>query len=71
MADPTDTGYIPLPDWYFLFLYQLLKYEFAAGSYTVVGAMIMPGIAFGALYSHHFLILVLNAGHIEDQLQLG
>ena len=25
MADPTDTGYIPLPDWYFLFLYQLLK----------------------------------------------
>ncbi|MFX0112859.1 cytochrome C oxidase Cbb3, partial [Bacillus pumilus] len=26
MADPTDTGYIPLPDWYFLFLYQLLKY---------------------------------------------
>ena len=31
-ADPTDTGYIPLPDWYFLFLYQLLKYEFASGA---------------------------------------
>ncbi|MFP3325992.1 cytochrome C oxidase Cbb3, partial [Planococcus sp. SIMBA_160] len=55
MADPTDTGYIPLPDWYFLFLYQLLKYEFAAGSYTVVGAMIMPGIAFGALLLAPFL----------------
>ncbi|MFL6558128.1 MAG: cytochrome C oxidase Cbb3, partial [Bacillus sp. (in: firmicutes)] len=27
IADPTDTGYIPLPDWYFLFLYQLLKYS--------------------------------------------
>jgi menaquinol-cytochrome c reductase cytochrome b/c subunit len=49
IADPTDTGYIPLPDWYFLFLYQLLKYEYAAGPYTVIGAMVMPGLAFGAL----------------------
>ncbi|OEH93434.1 menaquinol-cytochrome c reductase cytochrome b/c subunit [Bacillus solimangrovi] len=49
MADPTDAGYIPLPDWYFLFLYQLLKYEFASGPYTVMGALIMPGLAFGAL----------------------
>ncbi|WLR53079.1 c-type cytochrome [Bacillus tianshenii] len=49
MADPTDTGYIPLPDWYFLFLYQLLKYEFASGPYTVIGALVMPGLAFGAL----------------------
>lgn len=49
VADPTDTTYIPLPDWYFLFLYQLLKYEFASGPYTVIGAMVIPGIAFGAL----------------------
>lgn len=49
VADPTDSGYIPLPDWYFLFLYQLLKYEFAAGAYTVMGAVVIPGIAFGAL----------------------
>ncbi|WP_456278560.1 c-type cytochrome [Bacillus sp. AK128] len=55
VADPTDTGYIPLPDWYFLFLYQLLKYEFAAGPYTVIGAMIMPGLAFGALLLAPFL----------------
>lgn len=48
-ADPTETGYIPLPDWYLLFLYQLLKYEFAAGQYTVIGAVVIPGIAFGAL----------------------
>ena len=25
MADPNDTSYIPVPDWYFLFLYQLLS----------------------------------------------
>ncbi len=55
VADPTDTGYIPLPDWYFLFLYQLLKYEFAAGPYTVIGALIMPGLAFGALLLAPFL----------------
>jgi menaquinol-cytochrome c reductase cytochrome b/c subunit len=55
VADPTDTGYIPLPDWYFLFLYQLLKYEFAAGPYTVIGAMVMPGLAFGALLLAPFL----------------
>ena len=49
MADPTDTGYIPLPDWYFLFLYQILKYTYSSGPFNVVGAMIIPGIAFGAL----------------------
>ncbi|RAK22143.1 menaquinol-cytochrome c reductase cytochrome b/c subunit [Anoxybacillus vitaminiphilus] len=55
IADPTDTSYIPLPDWYFLFLYQLLKYSYASGPYTVVGAIIMPGLAFGALLLAPFL----------------
>jgi menaquinol-cytochrome c reductase cytochrome b/c subunit len=49
MADPTDAGYIPLPDWYFLFLYQLLKYTYASGDYNVIGTIVMPGLAFGAL----------------------
>src|SRR5690606_37126426 len=26
-ADPTNTAFIPMPDWYFLFLYQFLKYD--------------------------------------------
>lgn len=55
VADPTDTAYIPLPDWYFLFLYQLLKYTYAAGPYTVIGALVMPGLAFGALLLAPFL----------------
>ncbi len=54
-ADPTDTGYIPLPDWYFLFLYQLLKYEFASGQFNIIGAIVMPGLAFGALLLVPFL----------------
>ncbi|MBP3950608.1 menaquinol-cytochrome c reductase cytochrome b/c subunit [Bacillus suaedae] len=49
MADPNDAGYIPLPDWYFLFLYQLLKYQFASGDYNVIGVIVMPGLAFGGL----------------------
>nr|WP_239584126.1 menaquinol-cytochrome c reductase cytochrome b/c subunit [Aquibacillus albus] len=55
MADPTDAAYIPLPDWYFLFLYQLLKYEFASGPYNVIGAIVIPGLAFGALFLAPFL----------------
>ena len=55
VADPTDTGYIPLPDWYFLFLYQLLKYSYASGPYTVIGAMIIPGLTFGGLLLAPFL----------------
>jgi len=55
VADPTDTSYIPLPDWYFLFLYQLLKYTYASGPYTVIGAMIIPILAFGGLLLAPFI----------------
>ncbi|PTL22421.1 menaquinol-cytochrome c reductase cytochrome b/c subunit [Shouchella clausii] len=48
IADPLE-AYIPLPDWYFLFLYQLLKYEFASGDFNVLGTVVIPGVAFGAL----------------------
>lgn len=55
IADPTDTGYIPLPDWYFLFLYQLLKYSYASGPYTVIGVIVIPGLTFGGLLLAPFL----------------
>ncbi|MFS0786785.1 c-type cytochrome [Shouchella sp. 1P09AA] len=48
IADPLE-AYIPLPDWYFLFLYQLLKYEFASGDFNTLGTVVIPGVAFGAL----------------------
>lgn len=54
-ADPTDTTYIPVPDWYFLFMYQLLKYEFASGDWNVIGAIVIPGLAMGALALVPFL----------------
>lgn len=42
IADPTDTTYNPRPDWYFLFLFQALK--FFPGSLEAVGAIILPTI---------------------------
>lgn len=48
-ADPTDASYIALPDWYFLFMYQLLKYSYFSGAYNVLGSVVVPGLAVGAL----------------------
>lgn len=55
IADPSDTAYMPLPDWYFLFLYQLLKYTYASGPYNLIGALVIPGLAFGALLLAPFI----------------
>lgn len=40
-ADPTSSNYIPRPEWYFLGLFQLLKYF--PGKLEVVGAIVIPG----------------------------
>src|SRR5258708_11798344 len=53
IADPTDTSYIPRPEWYFLFLFQVLK--FFNGSLEVIGAVILPGLAVLALFLVPFL----------------
>jgi len=45
-ADPTDATFIPRPEWYFLGLFQLLKYF--PGKLEVVGAVILPTVL-GAL----------------------
>jgi len=53
LADPTDTSYIPRPEWYFLWLFQMLKvFE---GPMEVVGTHIIPGVAVGALMLLPFL----------------
>jgi ubiquinol-cytochrome c reductase cytochrome b subunit len=46
-ADPTDATFIPRPEWYFLGLFQLLKYF--PGRLEVVGAMVIPGLVAGFL----------------------
>lgn len=54
-ADPLTQGFIPMPDWYFLFMYQLLKYPYASGDYIVIGTMVLPAIMFGGLLLAPFL----------------
>jgi menaquinol-cytochrome c reductase cytochrome b/c subunit len=46
-ANPDDTNFIPVPDWYFLFLYQLLKYF--PGHVEAVGTVAVPAVSFLAL----------------------
>jgi ubiquinol-cytochrome c reductase cytochrome b subunit len=43
LADPNDVVYVPRPEWYFLFLFQLLK--FFSGPLEVFGSVILPSLA--------------------------
>ncbi|MCL4535592.1 MAG: c-type cytochrome [Bacteroidetes bacterium] len=46
-ADPTNTAYVPRPEWYFLFLFELLKYF--PGELEFVGVIGIPTIGVLAL----------------------
>ncbi len=47
-ANPADTSYTPRPEWYFLFLFQLLKYF--PGKLEIVGVVLIPLIAILVLF---------------------
>jgi ubiquinol-cytochrome c reductase cytochrome b subunit len=49
LADPTDATYVPRPEWYFLGLFQLLKYF--PGRLEVIGTVILPGIGTALLFA--------------------
>ncbi len=53
LADPTDTHYNPRPEWYFLFLFQALK--FFPGNLEAVAAIILPGLGVLLLLGVPFL----------------
>lgn len=52
-ADPADTSYTPRPEWYFLFLFQLLKYF--PGELEVIGAFFLPTLFLILLFALPFL----------------
>jgi mono/diheme cytochrome c family protein len=52
-ADPADTTYTPRPEWYFLFLFQLLKYF--PGQLEVIGVFVIPTLAILILFALPFL----------------
>jgi menaquinol-cytochrome c reductase cytochrome b/c subunit len=47
-ADPNDASYIPRPEWYFLFLFEMLK--FFPGQIEWIGTFLIPTIAILALF---------------------
>ena len=53
IADPSDATYIPRPEWYFLSLFQLLKYF--PGPLEPVATIIIPGLVVGGLLLLPFL----------------
>lgn len=53
VADPTDTTYNPRPEWYFLFLFQALK--FFPGALEPVAAIILPTLVILFLFALPFL----------------
>ncbi len=52
LADPTDTTYIPRPEWYFLFLFQALR--LFSGITEVIGTVLLPALAVAALFAVPF-----------------
>ncbi len=55
LADPLNPNFIPMPDWYFLFMYQLLKYPYTSENFVVIGTVIIPTFLFGGLMLAPFL----------------
>jgi ubiquinol-cytochrome c reductase cytochrome b subunit len=53
IANPADASYVPRPDWYFLSLFELLKYF--PGPFEPVATMVIPGLAVGFLLALPFL----------------
>jgi quinol-cytochrome oxidoreductase complex cytochrome b subunit len=52
-ADPTDSTYNPRPEWYFYFVFQLLR--IFEGKFEVVGTFVIPTIGITALVLLPFL----------------
>ena len=71
-ANPADTTYTPRPEWYFLFLFQLLKYF--PGQLEVIGVVVLPTLAIILLFllplldrspKRHFLSRVSVVGVVS------
>jgi ubiquinol-cytochrome c reductase cytochrome b subunit len=53
IANPADASYVPRPEWYFLPLFQLLKY--VPGRLEVIATQVVPGLVVAALFALPFL----------------
>ncbi|MGH7275060.1 MAG: cytochrome bc complex cytochrome b subunit, partial [Nitrospiria bacterium] len=52
-ANPSDVSFMPLPEWYFLFYYQLLRYFH--GPWEIIGTLVLPFLFYALLFLLPFL----------------
>ena len=69
LADPSDATYVPRPEWYFLGLFQLLKYF--PGKLEFVGSVILPGIGTALLLLLPFLDRSPDRRYATRRLVIG
>jgi ubiquinol-cytochrome c reductase cytochrome b subunit len=53
MANPADATYLPRPEWYYLPVFQFIKYFHGAAA--VLGIVVIPGVVILALFALPFL----------------
>ena len=51
-ADPTTTTYVPRPEWYFFFLFELLR--------VIKPALLVPGLLMALIGAHLYLVAKLG-----------
>lgn len=68
-ADPTNTAYAPRPEWYFLFLFEGLKYF--PGSLEWIAALGLPMAGIGVLFLLPFLDRSRKRHPLDRPLVLG
>ena len=59
-ADPAGTDYPARPEWYFLFLFQWLKF-FSGSTAEMIGAIVVPGVVAGVLFAAPFYESLVSA----------
>ncbi|MBI2947520.1 MAG: cytochrome b N-terminal domain-containing protein [Verrucomicrobia bacterium] len=64
-ADPSETYSAARPEWYFLFLFEFLK--FFPGGYEVWGAVVIPGFIMGVI----FLMPIIGRWHLGHVFNVG
>jgi ubiquinol-cytochrome c reductase cytochrome b subunit len=53
IANPTDTHFLPRPEWYYLPMFEWLK--FWEGPAVVLGVVVIPGVVAGAMFLMPFI----------------
>ena len=68
-ADPSDAHFLPRPEWYFLPMFQWLKYW--PGTKAIIGTMVIPGIVGGLFVALPFLDRSLERRPLRRPFVLG